>query len=201
MKSRSTKHKLPIKESPSTKNTRNTLLRFTFVLLIFVAYLIYIVLQQGVQQGLYVSILSWSFFVLSTPIADAGFLIDFPIRLILKVKMIVSESIIWLFAISLNIFTLIVHPEIYDQTMLLRIFKEILEHPFPYWIIILLSMLGTFISIKFADELLSTYKQHERIFYNKHQNKHKFIIMIFLFALILVIYNILLQDLGIELPV
>ncbi len=186
--------KKPVKDLFSHKTKLNIVLRFSFVVFIFIAYLLYIVSQHGIQQGFHVSVLSWSFFVLATPVADAGFLIDFPLRLVLNIKMIVSEAFIWGFAILLNIITFFVTPDIYETTILLKVFKSIIEQPFPYWLIFILSMLGTFISIKFGDELLDTYKHQDRLLHGKHKNKHKFIVMIFLFMVIFIVYNFLLKD-------
>ncbi|RMD51915.1 hypothetical protein D6827_01120, partial [Candidatus Parcubacteria bacterium] len=122
--------------------------RFLVILLIFIAYLIFIVLKFGAAQGIYVSLLTWSFFVLCTPVADAGFLVDFPVRLLLKVKMIYSEVVIWAIAIGLNVYTLLTHDWVYDSTVVLSVFKLILLHPWPYWGVVLLSAAGTFVSIK-----------------------------------------------------
>jgi hypothetical protein len=59
-------------------------MKFSLVLLIFLGYFIFIAKKYGLQQGLFVSTLSWSFFVLCTPVADAGFLLDFPSDSLLK---------------------------------------------------------------------------------------------------------------------
>ena len=178
---------------------RKVLMKFLLVLLIFVIYLFFIAYKYGLQQGLLVSLLSWSFFVLCTPIADAGFLIDFPLRLITKIRMFIAEIFVWIIAISFNFYTFFFDPQIYTKTELLNLFKNILEQPNPYWIIIFLSMIGTFVSIKFGDELLDKVKHKERKIYKQNKKKYKFIIMSFLFVIILFFYNSLLKKLGIDL--
>ena len=80
------------------------LIKFLLVLFVFLSYFIFIAQQYGVRQGFFVAILSWSFFVLCTPIADAGFLIDFPLRLLLQIRMLVAEFFIWIVAISINLY-------------------------------------------------------------------------------------------------
>jgi hypothetical protein len=193
---------LKIKPSHLIKHEtkRNILLKFSLVLLIFISYFIFIAKKYGVQQGLFVSTLSWSFFVLCTPIADAGFLLDFPIRLITKIKMLTSEMFIWTIAISLNLYAFFINPEIYNKTKLLSFFKHILEQPIPFWSIIILSAIGTFISIKFGDELLDKTKHIERKHYHKYKKKFKLIIMLFLIVITIVIYDFLLKKLGVALP-
>ena len=179
---------------------RKVLLKFLLVLLIFIGYFIFIAKKYGVQQGFFVSILSWSFFVLCTPVADAGFLLDFPFRLITNVRMLLSEMFVWIIAISLNLYTFFIRPEIYEKTELLTFFKHILEQPIPFWLIILISAIGTFVSIKFGDELLDKVNHSERQHYNKHKNKFRFLVMIFLFVLALILYDFLLKKMGVSLP-
>ncbi len=180
---------------------RHIVSKFLIVLIIFIVYFIFISQKYGTEQGLGITILTWSFFVLCTPIADAGFLLDFPIRLITNIKMLYSEILVWLIAISLNIYTFFNFSQTYSKTKILILFKHILQNPFPFWIIIILSALGTFISIQFGDELLDniSHKDKKKI-YQKHIYKYKLIVMFFLFASIIILYDFLLKKLGINLP-
>jgi hypothetical protein len=179
---------------------RKVLLKFTLVFFIFLGYFIFIANKYGLQQGFFVSILSWSFFVLCTPVADAGFLLDFPLRLVTNVKMTLAEIFVWLIAILLNLYTFFIHPEIYAKTQLLTFFKHILEQPFPFWLIILISAVGTFVSIKFGDELLDKVHHSECHHYHQYKNKFRLIAMFFLIVLTVVLYDFLLKKLGVDLP-
>lgn len=178
---------------------KEALLRFALVLGVFAIYFLFVAYKYGAKEGLLVAWLTWSAFVLGTPIADAGFLIDFPVRLITGMRMLFSELFVWTIAISLNIYVLTFQPEIYQSSTILKIFHQILTHPIPYWIIILISAIGTFISIHFGDELLDKRHHHEREFYQKHRSKYKWILLIFLFVIVLAIYHVVAQQLGINL--
>ena len=149
-----------------------------------------------------VGILTWTFFVLCTPVADAGFLLDLPIRLLTGVRMIYSEIVVWTLAIITNIITFTTHPEFYNGTQLLSLFHHILSQPFPFWIIIILSAGGTFLSLIFGDEILDISYEHkkEKTHKPKHHNKFKIIVMITLFIIILAIYDYLLNKLGVSIP-
>ncbi len=177
---------------------RYTLIRFLLVFIIFIGYGVFLSLHYGIEQGFFITTLTWSFFVLCTPIADAGFLIDFPIRLVTRIRMVFSEILVWGIAIGINIFALIATPEVYESNRLLMIFKHILETPFPLWSIIIISALGTFLSIQFGDELLDTMHHSQRHHYHKHKKKHQFIVMLFLFVLILGIYSFIITQTGVE---
>ncbi len=180
---------------------RLVLKKFLLVLLVFLLYFVFISYKYGVEQGFFVSLLTWSFFVLCTPIADAGFLIDFPLRLITKIRMLYSEIIVWAFAIFLNLYAFFLMPTIYQKTGILNLFHHILAEPFPFWSIIIISLIGTFVSIQFGDELLDKTKYKETKLYHKHKHNHRFIVMIFLFAISFVLYDFLLKKLGINLPI
>jgi len=178
---------------------KEALVRFALVLAVFAGYFLFVAYKYGAKEGLLVAWVTWSAFVLGTPIADAGFLIDFPMRLITRMRMLFSEILVWVVAIGLNIYALNFRPEIYQSSTILKIFHQVLTQPIPYWIIIIISAIGTFISIHFGDELLDKRHHHEREFYHKHKSKYKLVLMIFLFILALIVYHMVVKQLGIKL--
>lgn len=162
--------RISVKECLKHKTKKDVLKRFVIILTILVIYLSFAIGHYGLSNGFLVTLITWSLFVLSTPIADAGFLLDFPIRLFTKIRMIYSEIVVWVIAILLNLFVLSLYPIIYEKTFLLKIFKIILTNPFPYWLIIILSGLGAFLSIYFGDELLDVIMHKERNIKNTKRN-------------------------------
>ncbi|MBU1849797.1 MAG: hypothetical protein KKH40_03655, partial [Nanoarchaeota archaeon] len=115
---------------------------------------------------------------------------------------IYSEIIVWIIAISINIFISLTTPSVYNDTLILSIFQHIISQPIPYWSIIILSALGTFFSLLFGDEIIdiSYENKKEREHHQKHKHKHHFIILLFLFVLILIVYDFLLNKLGFQIP-
>ena len=177
---------------------RYSLNKFFIILLIVFSYFIFVSFKFGIRDGFMVTLLTWSFFVFCTPIADAGFLLDFPLRLLTGIRMLLSELGVWTFALIINLFCLGFIPKVYEKTILLKLFKQILLHPIPYWSIILISALGTFMSVYFGDELLDVAKHVEREKYHKHKFKYGIIVILFLFILIFLLYEHLLIELGIR---
>lgn len=137
------------------------------------------------------------FFVLCTPVADAGFLLDFPLRLLFGIRMIISEMVVWLIAILINVLTLIYASSYYETTTLTKLLHQIITIPYPYWGIILLSGTGTFLSVKFGDELMDVIHHKDRDFFHSHQFKHELIMIIF-FILIVYSYYEMISTLGID---
>jgi hypothetical protein len=179
---------------------QHVLLKFIFLVLIVISYFIYMSLKFGTKDGLSVTILTWSFFFFCTPIADAGFLLAFPVRLLLKIKMMYTQLAAFLIALCLNLYAFFFNPAIYSKTVILNLFYHILSQPFPFWGIIILSILGTLFSIYFGDELIDVSKHSDCKKYNKHRLKYKIILSVFVFLVTLVLYNFLLKQLGVEIP-
>ncbi|PCJ48807.1 MAG: hypothetical protein COA74_07405 [Gammaproteobacteria bacterium] len=182
----------------STKVSKHQFpIKFALLLLLFIGYFSYLSYEYDLATGGIASMITWSFFVLCTPIADAGFLLDFPIRLITGIRMIVSEIAVWTLAITINVVAILYFPDYYSTTTLTKLLYEILTTPYPYYGVILLSLIGTFLSLKFGDELMDVIHHHERDFFHKHNFTYELLLLVF-FVGVLVAYFELISSLGIE---
>jgi len=177
----------------------DSILRFLGVLVVFVLYFLYLNSKYDFKTSGMLAALTWSFFVLCTPLADAGFLVAFPLRLLIGLRMIVSEIIITFVAIALNIYFVFTNPSIYDQSILGKVFYKILTIPIPYWAILILCLIGSILSIYFGDEMIDVVKHEDRKKYNKHKTKHKIIATLAIFGLTIIIYYYLLNTFDIKL--
>lgn len=177
---------------------QKVLLKFVLLLAVLVCYFAYLSFKFDIVTGGIASLLTWSFFVLCTPVADAGFLLDFPIRLIVGIRMVFSEIAVWVIAIIINVICLLYYPDYYATTKLTHIFKAILTNPFPYWGVIVLSAVGTFLSIRFGDELMDVIHHKDRHFFHAHGFKHNLLIMVIALIMVVIIYYELLEHLDIN---
>ena len=193
--------KITLKHLIKHETKRYTLLNFIMLFVVLIGYFAFIVLKYGLEKGIVITLLTWSFFVLCTPVAAAGFLLDFPLRLTMKWRMFYNEVGVWAFAILINIIAFIFRPDLYDTFFLLKIFKYILTNPFPYWSIIILSGIGTFFSIHFADELMDVIKHKERKKYHKHMIWHNLVIFAFIITAIIFLYAFATKSIGLSLGV
>ena len=181
----------------TTETGQHAFRKFIFVLLIFILYAAFVVNKYGAKEGLLIAFLTWSFFVYCTPIADAGFLLAFPIRLVSDVRMVYTQVIAYFIALAILAYAMLFSPAAFERTILLRLFKEIILHPWPYWIILILSMIGTFASIVFADELMDVATHRERKHFHAHFAKYEFIATLALIGLTLALYKLLIDQLNI----
>ena len=179
---------------------KHSLLRFFALLLVIVVYFIYVSIKLGTKTGLFVTALTWTFFIWCTPIADAGFLVAFPTRILVGVRMMYTQIAAFFVALFIDLFAFLAHPEVFNKTIILKLFYQIITHPFPLWGIIILSLFGTILSIYFGDELIDVAKHKERQKYHKHNKKLRLVLTIFLVAAIIILYKFLLGFVGLKIP-
>lgn len=179
---------------------REGLYKFLMLLFVLLAYFGYLAWEYGFATGGLVAALTWSFFVLCTPIADAGFLLDFPVRIITGIRMFLCEIMVWGLAIIVNVIALNVSPESYEATFITSLFFKILTTPWPFWSIIVLCGLGTFLSVRFGDELLDVMSHKDRGLHHAHGFKYNLLAMGGLLFIIVVAYYHLIATLGVEVP-
>ncbi|MBA84673.1 hypothetical protein ACSSNL_10805 [Thalassobius sp. S69A] len=173
------------------------ILKFAALCALLVGYFLYLGLKYDFATGGIAAGLTWSFFVLCTPVADAGFLLDFPLRLLFGIRMVLSELAVWAIAIGLNAAVLFWAPQYYETTLLTRLLHQIVLTPWPYWGIVVLSVAGTFLSIRFGDELMDVLHHRDRAFFHAHHFKHELILIVFFVAVLFGYYR-LIASLGIE---
>lgn len=179
---------------------RETLLKFIALALILAAYFIYMSWKYDASTGFAVALLTWSFFVLCTPVADGGFILAFPIRLLFGIKMSITQVVLWFVAIGLNLFMLISASNAYDLSFLTKLLKHILTVPYPYWSILILSATGTLLSIYFGDEMMDVTSHKDRVIHHRHRLKYRSVLVAGLGILTVVSYYYLLNSLNIVLP-
>lgn len=174
-----------------------SVVKFVILIVILLIYFGIVSLKYGLNNGIITTILTWSFFVFCTPIADAGFIVGFPVRFLFNVKMLYSEIAVTIVATAITFLALIYSPASFSITGILLLYKYILFHPL-YWLIIILSTAGTFLSIYFGDELIDVVKHEDRKKYKKHKNKHTIIITLFLFVFTFLFYLYIIQNLNVN---
>ena len=176
---------------------KQVLYKFLLLCILLIGYFAYLSFRYSVITGGIAAALTWTFFVLCTPIADAGFLLDFPLRLLFGIRMILSEIAVWGIAIAINVISVLYFSEYYETTKLTMLLHAILINPYPYWSVIVLSGIGTFLSIRFGDELMDVIHHKDRAYFHRHAFKHEIIIFLF-FVVVFIGYYKLIASLGID---
>lgn len=177
-----------------------SLWRFLGLLALLIGYFVYMSWKFDASTGVWLSLLSWSFFVLCTPVADGGFIIAFPVRLLFGTRMLITQIVVWVVAIVINLAALWFDPMVYQNSELTKLLSTILTTPWPYWSILLISAAGTGLSIWFGDEMMDVTIHADRKKHHKHGFKHKIVLVVGLGILTILAYYHLLSNLGVEVP-
>lgn len=172
---------------------KKPIIKFTLLCIIVAGYFLYLGILYDFKTSGVTSALTWSFFVLCTPVADAGFLLDFPLRLLFGIRMILSEVVVWGIAILTSTLFLVFFPHYYNTTLLTKLFYTILTTPYPYWSVILVSGIGTFVSIGFGDEVMDIASHSKSI---KH--KYGWVIKLVIMGIVIITYYLLISSLGMQ---
>jgi len=180
--------KIVLRHFVTHETKKHSLKRFLLVLIILIIYTSYLVIKFG-SNGFSLVIITWSAFVIATPIPDAGLLLDFPIRLTTGLRMVYSEIFVWLIAISTNLYFVFLNKEIYSKTSITNVFYQILTNPWPNWLIIVISLAGTFLSLYFGDELLDIVFFHQREKYQRHKRYYYIIVVLFFVFIFYLLYH------------
>lgn len=189
---------IPVAHLHQHASKREALGKFLLLFVILAGYIGYCMWKFGAADGGTVAALTWSFFVLCTPVADAGFLVDFPIRLLFRIRMWVSEVVVWGAAIAIAAWGIFIQPDVFERTGLTSLFAQILTNPWPYGLIVAVSGAGTFLSIKFGDELMDVMHHHEREYHHRHHAVFHLLVLGGLVALVFAAYVHLLAGLGVQ---
>ncbi|MGF1727616.1 hypothetical protein [Photobacterium nomapromontoriensis] len=185
---------------PRNETHKETILKFIGLATILLAYFVYMSWKYNAATGFGLMLLTWSFFVLCTPVADGGFLIAFPVRLLFGIRMAVTQVSLWFIAIGFNIYFLLFSAHTYQLTFLTRLLHHILTQPIPYWSILAVSALGTFMSVYFGDEMIDVTTHKDREKYHRHGFKYRILLVIGMGLISVTAYYHLIGSLGIHLP-
>ncbi len=176
---------------------RHKFWRFVAVLLAVLAYLTYMIVHYGIALGIGVTLLTWAFFIFATPVADGGLLIAFPVRLLLGIRMLVTQYFVWAIGAAVVIGYMIFSPATFDKAAITQLFYIILTTPWPLWIILALSAAGTYINLVFDDEIVDVAAAKNKKAKLISRRK-KMYINIILFAATIAAYIGLLKITGIQ---
>lgn len=115
----------------------------------------------GTLSGLYLTVLTWSFFVLCLPTPRHATITSLILQKCTSRSTIHAGAIIWLAAILINIFTYAAIPYVYLASKTTFLLYRIISNPWPLWIIIGTSSLVGFYNFFLLDS------------YNMHLLRHK----------------------------
>lgn len=167
---------------------KKDLLNFVFTLTTFLIYFMYLLFTHGGTLGFHLTILTWCFYLLGTPIISSGLLIDFPVKYFYNKKMEHTQLLVSAMGVIITCIYLFVNPSLFQKTTHTKILYNMFTAPFSkFGLIFVLSFAGTLLSAKLVDQIYNMI-----LFKNKKyilDNKGLFVI----YLIILLVYFTIVQ--------
>lgn len=109
---------------------------FCFILCFLVSY-------HGLGNGILCTMLLWSLYVLCIPAPHGKVLLGIPCRFLFD-TIPSTEPYLWSFMVTINIFSYIFAPDVYQLTLPTQFLYLIISTPYPCWITFFTAFPGTF---------------------------------------------------------
>jgi hypothetical protein len=143
--------------------------------------------KPGIGPGLERTALTWAFLVFLTPMPLAGVLIELPLKFLTKHSMMKIQAIVWGTGLAITISALAFFPQAFSSTSILVLFLHVLSNPFPYWGLLGLCAMGTFISVHLIDDVVDEVKDE---MHHKHRKRMSlFQVALSVAAMVLILYT------------
>ena len=114
---------------------------FTCISLLSTAFIGYEILRHGVQNGLYVVLLTWSMYILCVPAAHGRLVFGALMRWATR-KSWFLEPYVWGVAVACNLITMIFAPALYRLAIPTFVLYRVLTTP-TQWLILIVAATGT----------------------------------------------------------
>jgi hypothetical protein len=167
--------------------------KFVSVLIIVILYAAYVMHKYGLSNGVEITLLTWCFFVFGTPVADAGGLVAFPVRVFTNNPMYNTQLWVYLVATVITGYYAVFHKDKFAFTVVGRILYKMVTQPLSlYGVIIVVSLVGTLISAYLEDSVYSY------LVYRENKNKGGIALDVAVFVAMWAIYIAVIYHLGIQ---
>jgi len=153
---------------PSNDKTQDTL--FKCVTIVSLLGIVYAIIYKGMRTGILLSLFSWCFFVVLTPIPEAAILFTVPLKYLTKIPLERGQVIISALATAILFFFYTKGADIVKKTTIKGIFTYIMDNRFYHMII--LSIATSIMISKFINDAIDAHTQKDSIFLLNDTNKN-----------------------------
>ena len=169
----------------NTKLNKTYLYIYDSVVIMFILLMVFFIFYNGFYKGCIKSLFVWSFFVLCTPVPEAGLLISLPLKRYFGFKMDVSQFAVSLFACMLLFYFYCIEQKIIKNNLIGNLFLGLINYK--YYSIIFISVISSVLTSNLLDNIINH-------FINKDEINHLYLKIGTIFVFIL-IYIYLLNNL------
>jgi hypothetical protein len=168
-----------------TKLNKTYLYIYDVVVIMFILLMVFFIFFNGFYKGCIKSLFVWSFFILCTPVPEAGLLISLPLKRYFGFKMELSQIVVSLFACMIIFYFYCVEQKIIKNNLIGNLFLGLINYK--YYSIIFISVISSVLTSNLLDNIINH-------FINKDEINYLYLKMGIIFVLLL-IYIYLLNNL------
>lgn len=169
----------------NSKLNKTYLYIYDAVVIMFILLMVFFIFYNGFYKGCIKSLFIWSFFVICTPVPEAGLLISLPLKRYFGFKMDLSQIVVSLFAFMLLFYFYCVEQKIIKNNLIGNLFLGLINYK--YYSIIFISVISSVLTSNLLDNIINH-------FINKDEINHLYLKIGTIFVFILV-YIYLLNNL------
>ncbi len=132
-----------------------------FVLTVIFVFFFYPLIMFGIIPGILIGFLTWSLYVLTIPAAHGYYIFGSWARF-MGVRPWQTEPVMLLVAVVFNAFMSVLYRPLYHATFFTSHLFRIISKPNPYWLMIIISSLGTLYPYLVGEQQLKAHYTYHR---------------------------------------
>lgn len=176
---------VPLDEENIIKKQKTYLYIYDVLVILFLFLLMFYIIYNGYVKGCVMGIFTWAFFIICTPIPEAGLLITLPLKRYFNISIHISQIFVSLIALSILSYLYLNENKTINKCILGKLFIFLINYK--YYSVIIISILCSIFTSEFIDNIIDNYINKEKI--NNIHFKLGFI------AFLIIIYSILMNSL------
>lgn len=151
---------------------------FNYISFFFIGLLLFYTFLYGFNKGVYNTLFIWSFFVIATPVPEAGLLVSIPLKKLLNIDLQISQVVLSLFALFFITYSYYYYKYFLKKIKFGRFIIKVFE--LCVFSLFIVSILSSVIVSYLFNEFLNSLLYEKKIV--TYTNKVLFIFFIFLFS-------------------
>jgi len=175
-----------LSEEELEKNQKNKTYLYIYdvIVILFILLFIFFIFYNGLYKGTIKSLFIWAFFVLCTPVPEAGLLISLPVKRYFNIRMDICQTFVSLLALFMIFYFYYTDKKVINTNFIGKLFNGLVKYN--YYIIMILSVLSSILTSNLIDNIINYY------IYDKNIN-HLYIKSGIIFIFVIIYFYLLNQ--------
>jgi len=153
---------IPKNQDNIIKKQKIYLIIYDLIVILFLFTFIFFVVYNGFLKGCIKTIFIWAFFILCTPIPEAGLLVSLPLKKYVNISIHISQIVISFIALMILIYFYYYEKKTINSCLIGKLFLELIKYK--YFSIIAISIISSIFTSEFIDNLIDNYINNEKIY-------------------------------------